>query len=243
MSRYWNDDTIYSQPTIAELKSRVRQSNTKAAKKDLAYEPIPAFTRRNICTSWWGQAWCTNLERYADFENRLSRGKRYVKSGTVLDLKIKRGKVEARVQGTRRTPYKIEIRVSPLSEEKCSEIIEKCGRRIENMESLINGEFPIELKEVFLEKNGLFPSPKEISFNCSCPDWALMCKHVAAVMYGIGVRLDETPFYFFELRGIDADRFISVALESKVESMLSNSDRNSKRIIKDADLVELFGVI
>ena len=166
-----------------------------------------------------------------------------MKAGTVIDLKIKKGKIEARVQGTRRTPYKVEIKISPLSNEKCDEIIEKCGRRIENMESLIAGEFPEDLQELFTGKDGLFPSPKEISFNCSCPDWAIMCKHVAAAMYGIGIRLDENPFYFFELRGIDVDRFINVALESKVESMLKNAEKITDRVITDADLTELFGVL
>lgn len=111
------------------------------------------------------------------------------------------------------------------------------------MESLIKGEFPNELQELFTKEDGLFPKPKEISFCCSCPDWALMCKHVAAVMYGIGIRVDENPFYFFELRGIEVDKFISVALESKVESMLTNAGRSSDRIIEGADITELFGVI
>ena len=243
MGRYWDNDTVYSQPTVDELRSKAKASSESAAKKKLKYEPIEPFARRNICMSWWGQAWCRNLEQYADYESRLGRGKRYVKNGTVIDLKIKKGKIEARVQGSRKSPYKVDIRISPLSEEKCGEVIEKCGRRIENMESLVKGEFPDDLRELFTGRNGLFPSPKEISFNCSCPDWALMCKHVAAVMYGIGVRLDENPFYFFELRGIDADRFINVALESKVESMLSNADKMSERIIKEADLTALFGVI
>ena len=243
MSKYWDNGQTFSQPTMEELRRRVKESNKRANKKKLEYEPIAAFRRRNICTSWWGQAWCGNLEQYADFESRLERGKRYVKTGTVVNLKIKKGKVEARVQGRRKTPYKVDIRISPLSEEKCADIIEKCGRRIQNMEGLINGEFPEDLQELFVGGNGLFPAPKEISFQCSCPDWALMCKHVAAAMYGIGVRLDENPFYFFELRGIDADRFISVALESKVERMLSNADKTSDRVIDDADLTALFGVI
>ena len=243
MSRYWETDNQYSQPTVDELRRKAKASSSSAEKKKLKYEPIEPFSRQKICTSWWGQAWCANLERYADYESRLGRGKRYVKAGTVIDLKIKKGKVDARVQGTRKTPYKVEIRISPLSEEKCSAIIEKCSRRIENMEALIRGEFPDELRELFAGKDGLFPSPREISFNCSCPDWALMCKHVAAVMYGIGVRLDENPFYFFELRGIDADRFIKVALESKVEAMLSNADSITERVIDDADLTALFGVI
>jgi len=243
MSKYWNDDTIYSQPTLEELRYRVKMSAQAAKKKKQDYEPIVPIEGRNICKSWWGQAWCHNLEQYADYHSRLDRGKRYVKTGTVIDLKIKKGKVEARVQGSRKTPYKVEIRISPLSEENCQKIIENCGRRIENMESLIKGEFPMDLKDLFTGKDGLFPTPKEISFDCSCPDWALMCKHVAAVMYGIGVRLDENPFYFFELRGINIDRFINVTLENKVESMLRNAQNKSERVIEGADLTTLFGVI
>ena len=110
------------------------------------------------------------------------------------------------------------------------------------MEKLVSGEFPEELKEVFSSKGGLFPSPKEISFSCSCPDWALMCKHVAAVMYGIGVKFDENPFYFFTLRGIDVDKFIGVALENRVEKMLENYGCKSSRIIDDCDMTEIFGM-
>ena len=243
MSKYWDDNVVYSQPTIQELRDRVKAANRATAKKKLTYDPIKPFSRRNICTRWWGQAWCRNLEQYADYETRLDRGKRYVKAGTVIDLQIKKGRIEARVQGSRKTPYKVEIRISPLSQESCDKIIEKCGKRIENMECLIKGEFPADLQDLFTAENGLFPSPKEISFNCSCPDWAIMCKHVAAVMYGIGVRFDENPFFFFELRGIDVDRFINVALESKVESMLGNAGNITGRVIADADLTELFGVI
>ena len=243
MSKYWDNDVVYSQPTMEELRNRVKASTANAAKKKHTYDPIKPFSRRNICTSWWGQAWCRNLEQYADYETRLDRGKRYVKAGTVIDLQIKKGRIEARVQGSRKTPYKVEIRISPLSQESCDTIIEKCGKRIENMESLIKGEFPADLQELFTAKDGLFPSPKEISFGCSCPDWAIMCKHVAAVMYGIGVRFDENPFFFLELRGIDVDRFINVALESKVESMLGNADNITERVIADADLTALFGVL
>ena len=193
--------------------------------------------------SWWGQAWCDNLERYADYESRLERGKRYVRTGAVVDLKIQKGKVLARVQGRRKTPYKIEIRISPLSEERCQRAIEKCSRKIENLEQLVNGNFPEELKEVFLGEQGLFPKPREISFNCSCPDWALMCKHVAAVLYGIGARVDENPFLFFELRGIDAGRFVDVTLANRVENMLANADTPSERIIMGNNWEDLFGVL
>ena len=116
--------------------------------------------------------------------------------------------------------------------------------QIRTIDKLINGEFPEELKDLFAGEGGLFPNPAEISFLCSCPDWALMCKHVAAVMYGIGVRFDENPFFFFHLRGIDIDRFIDVTLEKKVESMLQNADVDSPRILHETtDLTELFGVL
>ena len=244
MSRYWSDYPRYDQPTIELLRRNARESAASARKKGKVLEPaVPRTLKGEICESWWGQAWCHNLEQYADFATRLQRGRRYIRSGTVVDLKIRKGRIEARVQGSRKTPYKVEIRISPLSEESCQALIEKCGRRIENVESLISGRFPEELKDAFTQENGLFPRPTEISFMCSCPDWALMCKHVAAAMYGVGLRLDENPFFFFELRGIDVERFINVTLENKVEAMLKNADCVSSRIISDGDLTGLFGVL
>lgn len=242
MSKYWNDSTQYSQLSVEELRKKADSSLTTANKKGQKYEPIVVHGRK-ICKSWWGQAWCQNLEQYADYESRIGRGKRYVSSGAVVDLKIQGGKIDARVQGSRKIPYKVEIKISPLSEEHCQQVIEKCGRRIENMESLIGGNFPNEMKELFIENGGLFPTPREISFHCSCPDWAIMCKHVAAAMYAIGVRVDENPFWFFQLRGIDVERFINVTLANKVESMLANAELPSERILKGQNMMELFGVI
>ena len=244
MGRYWNAYTSFSQPAVEVLRRKAQESVRDAQKKGRDYEPVmPHRGSRQICESWWGQAWCANLEKYADYASRLERGRRYFRSGTVVDLKIRGGRVEARVQGSRKVPYKVDIRISPLSEKKCQEIIARCGRKIQTIDKLINGEFPDELRDLFTGENGLFPSPREISFNCSCPDWALMCKHVAAAMYGIGVRFDENPFYFFHLRGIDVDRFIDVALENKVESMLRNAEQPSERILRETDLTGLFGVL
>ena len=243
MSRsYWNTGENFSQPDAEQLKQNARQTIQKEKARGKQPEPV-VIQGRSIVKSWWGQAWCDNLERYADYESRLERGKRYVRTGAVVDLKIQKGKVLARVQGRRKTPYKIEIRISPLSEERCQRAIEKCSRKIENLEQLVNGNFPEELKEVFLGEQGLFPKPREISFNCSCPDWALMCKHVAAVLYGIGARVDENPFLFFELRGIDAGRFVDVPLANRVENMLANADTPSERIIMGNNWEDLFGVL
>ena len=243
MAKYWSDETVYSQPSVAELRKKASESLSAAKKKGRKYEPVVARTKRGeICTSWWGQAWCNNLEKYADYATRLERGRGYVRSGAVVDLQIKNGQVSAKVQGRRKTPYNVEIRIGRLSEENVQSIIDRCSTRIGSMEKLVSGEFPEELKDIFTDNGGLFPTPREISFNCSCPDWAVMCKHVAAVMYAIGIRFDENPFYFFNLRGIDVDRFINVALENKVDQMLKNADCKSDRIIED-DISELFGVI
>lgn len=241
MSNYW-DTANFTQPTTAELRKNSESSRKKARDKGQVLSPV-VIEGRTIAKSWWGQAWCRNLEQYADFESRLERGKRYVRTGAVLDLKIQKGKVLAKVQGSRNPPYKVEIRISPLSEEKCQDILERCGRRIENLEALAEGNFPEELKELFTGQGGLFPTPKEISFNCSCPDWALMCKHVAASLYGIGARLDSNPALFFELRGISIDRFLDVAVANKVEAMLKNAQKPSQRILEGADLDALFGVL
>lgn len=243
MSRsYWNTGESYSQPKTAQLQNNAKQTMQKEKSKGRVLEPV-VIQGRSIVKSWWGQAWCENLERYADYESRLERGKRYVRTGAVVDLKIQKGKVLARVQGRRKTPYKIEVRISSLSEERCQYAIAQCNRKIENLERLMKGDFPEDLKEMFLGRQGLFPEPREISFSCSCPDWALMCKHVAAVLYGIGARFDENPLLFFELRGIDVERFVDITLANRVESMLANADTPSKRIITDESWERLFGVL
>ena len=241
MSKYW-DTMAYGQPTATEIQRNAAESKKKEKKKGNKLEPV-TVQGRNIVQNWWGRAWCENLEQYADYESRLDRGKRYVRAGAVLDLKIQKGKILARVQGTRKVPYKVEIRISPLSEEKCQSIIEKCGSKIENMEELLNGNFPEQMQELFQGKDGLFPTPREISFSCSCLDWALLCKHVAAALYGVGVRLDEQPLLFFELRGIEIGRFIDVTIANRVEAMLANEGRASSRIIEDEDIGALFGVL
>ena len=238
---YW-DETYYPQPTEYELRHNAAETARKATQKGQRLNPV-VLSGRQITKSWWGQAWCENLERYADFDTRLSRGQRYVRSGAVVDLQIQTGKVLARVQGTRKVPYKVEIRISPLSQERCDEIMDRCSSRVDSLENLLAGHFPDALKDIFLGADGLFPTPREISFSCSCPDWAMMCKHVAAALYGVGARLDEDPLLFFTLRGIETTRFVDVVIANRVEAMLANVDKPSPRIIRDAALDELFGVL
>lgn len=241
MSRYWNPQS-YAQLSAQELRIMVQQSSEKASQKGREMQPI-IIQGREIAHKWWGKAWCQNLERYADYGSRLERGKRYLRSGTVIDLQIVKGKIRARVQGRRATPYKVEIRISPLKEAACQHIMDMCANKIDSLEALIEGDFAEDFKDLFTGENGLFPTPTEINFQCSCPDWALLCKHVAAVLYGIGARLDENPLLFFTLRGIDMDRFIDVTLSNRVEQMLAHADTKSDRIIKDDKIHDLFDVL
>ena len=240
-TKYW-EEHYYPQPTEAELQRNAEATAQKARKKGQSLAPV-VISGRKIAKSWWGQAWCDNLERYADYETRLPRGQRYVRSGAVVDLQIQKGKILARVQGSRKIPYKVEIRISPLSQERCDEIMERCGSRADSLESLLSGSFPESLKDVFLGDGGLFPTPREISFGCSCPDWAMMCKHVAAALYGVGARLDQDPMLFFTLRGIETDRFVDVAIANRIERMLANVDKPSGRIMEDTGWEDLFGVL
>ncbi len=197
----------------------------------------------SIARTWWGKSWNQNLERYADYSNRIGRGRSYVRHGAVLDLQISCGEIRALVQGSRSKPYEILIKIEKLSKNKWQRISTSCSGRLDSVSELLAGDFPKELGELFLQRDaGLFPAPKEIAFECSCPDWASMCKHVAATLYGVGARLDEDATLFFTLRGIDTVDLISRTISSKAESLLEKASKRSSRIINDADLSALFGI-
>jgi uncharacterized Zn finger protein len=217
-------------------------ARTKKTKPARAYEPVSA-QGRNLASTWWGKAWNSNLESYSDYSNRIPRGRSYLRQGAVIDLHIEGGEVSALVQGRKRAPYRVSIRIDTLEEKRWKRISEKCGRRVENLEALVSGSFPADLSELFSQKGeGLFPAPDEIAFSCSCPDWAYMCKHVAASLYGIGARLDSDPLLFFKLRGIDVSELLAESIDRKVEEVLGNSDVGSSRMISDDEAAALFGV-
>ena len=228
--------------SIAEKKAKAEKALKKLKKKNPDLEPV-IIEGRTLAKSWWGKAWNLNLESYADYSNRINRGKSYVKSNAVLDLKVSKGRVAAKVQGSRAKPYDTEVRIDTLDSTKWRKILELCNHRIDTLEQLIEGRFPKELEILFKDKRySMFPSPKEIHFNCSCPDYAIMCKHVAAVLYGIGARLDQNPLLFFELRDIDGRELIRKSMEQKIESMLKNTGRKSKREITAEDIPNIFGL-
>lgn len=154
--------------------------------------------------------------------------------------KIAKGNVKALVQGSGQKPYKVVTKIDPLKEADWERVTDLCNHKIDTLEQLLNGVFPKELRQMFIEKEyGLFPTPKEIHFDCNCPDWASMCKHVAAALYGIGARLDQNPMLFFELRDIDSAKLVKKSMESKLENMLKNAGKQSEREIMEKDI---FGV-
>lgn len=228
--------------SVAEKKAKAIKALEKLKKKNPEIEPV-IIEGRMLAKSWWGKAWNLNLESYADYGNRIARGKSYVRNNTVLDLKIYKGTVEAKVHGSSSKPYDVKIRIDALGSKKWEQVIALCNHRIDSLEQLIQGKFPKELEVLFTErKYGMFPSPKEIHFDCSCPDWASMCKHVAAVLYGIGARLDLDPMLFFKLRDLDGQELVRKSMERKLESMLKNAGKRSKRGIADEDISDIFGL-
>lgn len=228
--------------SVAEKKAKANKKLEKLKKKNPEIEPV-IIEGRTLAKSWWGKAWNINLESYADYGNRIARGKSYVRSNSVLDLKILKGMVVAKVQGSRSKPYEVEIKIDTLNSQKWEQVTALCNHRIDSLEKLIEGKFPKELEVLFTErKYGMFPSPKEIHFDCSCPDWASMCKHVAAVLYGIGARLDSNPMLFFDLRALDGQELVKKSMEQKLESMMKNAGKKSKREIADKDISNIFGL-
>jgi uncharacterized Zn finger protein len=232
----------YKYKPVAERKARASKKLAKLKNKNPDISPV-VIEGRKIAFTWWGTAWNKNLESYADYTNRIGRGRSYVRNGMVLDLRIGPGYASALVAGSSSSPYDILIEIDKLPERKWKSIVEQCSRRIAGISDLVQGKFPEDMAQIFLnQETGIFPSPREIHLNCSCPDWAEMCKHVAATLYGVGARLDHDPTLFFTLRGIDFSELLKKSVEDKIDSMLKNADKKSGRTIDDADITDLFGL-
>jgi len=167
-------------------------------KKGQPVSPV-VLEGRSIARTFWGQSWCRNLERYSDYSNRLPRGRTYVRNGSVVDLQIARGEVKARVSGS--SLYTVRVEVGAVPRARWTALCRSCAGGIDSLVELLQGRLSKGvMARICAEKTGLFPSPAEIQFTCSCPDWAAMCKHVAAVLYGVGARLDARPELIFALR-------------------------------------------
>ncbi len=223
--------------SAAERRRKAAVHVQKLAKKGQPVAPV-IIEGRTIARTFWGKSWCANLERYSDYASRLPRGRTYVRNGSVADLKIARGEIAALVSGSE--IYKVRITIAPASQPVWKALCKDCAGSIDSLVELLQGRFSKGVMErVCLPDKGLFPSPKEIGLSCSCPDWADMCKHVAAVLYGVGARLDASPELLFTLRGVDHTELLARAGE---DLPLAKKPASSKRVMAGGDLGAIFGL-
>lgn len=225
---------------VAERKILAQKARAEATRQGKSMDGI-RIEGREIAASFWGKAWCTNLERYADFENRIGRGRTYVRNGSVVDLQIAEGRIDAKVMGSRL--YKIHIDITPLPPARWKAITKACAGSIASAVDLLEGRLsdPV-MKVVTAKDSGLFPSPKEIHMACNCPDWADLCKHLAAVLYGVGSRLDSRPELLFTLRGVKVQDLVGQAAKKAVDRMVAAVETAKAPAIKHSDLGALFGI-
>lgn len=221
---------------VAKRRANAERELLKLVKKGQAVEPVTDVGSK-IASTFWGKAWCEHLEKFSDYANRLPRGRSYVRNGSVCHLGISTGSVEALVSGSEL--YRIKIDIEPLSAHKWQILREQCTGKIGSALELLQGKISKQIMEIVTDKDhGLFPKPGEISMTCSCPDWAGMCKHLAAVMYGIGARLDLSPELLFQLRGVDPQDLITADLN--LTGTVQGSGKY-RRLTTD-NLSALFGV-
>ncbi len=236
---YWSYPRYVS---VAEKRAKALKKLKQLKKKNPHINPIE-IEGTAIARTWWGKAWNKNLESYADYSNRIGRGRSYVRHGAVLDLQVHSGKVDSLVQGSGSRPYSVTIRIKAMDKKTWAGIKTASGGKLDSLQELLAGKFPKALGEIFtIQGKGLFPSPKEIDFDCSCPDWASMCKHVAATLYGIGARLDQDPELFFKLRQVKMKDLVSEAVEGKTRELLKKARKKTARVIADSDLGDVFGI-
>ena len=222
--------------SVATRRAQALKKMEKLRKKGMDIKPVE-IEGRKIAKTFWGQAWCDHLESFSDYENRLPRGRTYVRNGSVCHLDIAAGEVDAMVCGT--ALYNVHLGIKPLSKKKWKSLKMRCAGKIGSLLELLQGKLSGNVMSVVTDRgNGLFPLPGEIGLSCTCPDWAVMCKHVAAVLYGVGARLDERPELLFLLRGVDHEELISV----DIDTADAGETKSGRRRIADDALADVFGI-
>jgi len=222
---------------VAEKRRKAEKKVAQMKKKGRTIKPV-ALEGRTIARTFWGKAWCDNLESYSDYENRLPRGRSYVRNGSVVHLEIAGGRVEALVSGSEL--YRVEIDIAALGPVRWKKIKKACSGGIASLVELLQGKLSAGVMATITQpREGLFPTPKEISLKCSCPDWAVMCKHVAATLYGVGARLDEQPDLLFLLRQVDHTELIDQADAARI---VAGAGVACETTLSDRQAAEIFGI-
>ena len=225
---------------VAQRRAKAARELAKLGKKTGSQASPVVLDGRKIATTFWGKAWCDNLEAYSDYANRLPRGRTYVRNGSVVDLQISKGNVAARVSGSEL--YKIEIKIKPLAPGLWKAIQTECAGKIDSLIELLQGKLSSAVMQIVTRRErGLFPTPKEIDLDCSCPDWAELCKHVAASLYGVGAKLDQNPGLLFLLRGVDPSDLISKASATEAVRQ-STAAPGGAPAMSESEAAEVFGI-
>jgi uncharacterized Zn finger protein len=226
MSWYYYDDG-------RERKERLRREIQREGK--LKPVTVPQGNRK-LATTFWGKAWCNHLETHSDYEYRLPRGRSYLRQGNVYNLKIQAGSVSAAVAGS--SLYDVRITIRPLAKDAWQRIKTECAGHVGSLLDLLSGRLGDGvLRAVTDRERGLFPNPGEMKPVCSCPDYADLCKHAAAVLYGVGAMLDTSPDLFFLLRSVDpAGLLADTAREALAETQRTDD------ALAGEDLSTLFGI-
>jgi uncharacterized Zn finger protein len=222
---------------VAKRRERAARLVATLALKGEFLSPVTA-ARGPIAKTYWGKAWCQNLERYSDYATRLPRGRTYLRNGSVIDLKIEAGEVVAQVMGS--SLYRIAVKISAVPAAHWQSLSRDCAQSIDSWVELLEGKLSTAVMERITRPGaGLFPSPREITFSCSCPDAATMCKHVAATLYGIGARLDAEPELLFRLRKVDSKELVAQVGEGGLPIQQRPA---GGRILDSSKLADVFGL-
>ena len=226
-------------PYVSASERRARADRKLAEMRRQGRDPAPVHIQgRRIATTFWGKAWCDNLERYSDFASRLPRGRTYARKGAIIDLQIAPKQITAAVMGT--DLYEVSLTIEPLPSARWKRVRRVCSGAVSSMIALLRGELSSEIMSAVTQQgDGLFPSPDEIALSCSCPDWATMCKHVAAVLYGVGARLDTEPKLLFVLRDVDASELVTDAV---AQAGAQTEGAGQHKRLRAKDLSSIFGV-
>lgn len=223
--------------SVAERRKKAEKAATKAKKSGASLSPIEPY-RGAIAKTFWGKAWCDNLETYSDYANRMPRGRTYVRNGSVIHLAITEGQVQAQVMGS--SLYQVTVKVTQVPLTQWQAIGKDCSGSIDSLVELLQGKLSSAvMQRICTPRIGLFPAPKEISFSCSCPDSASMCKHIAAVLYGVGARLDQAPELLFGLRRVDAKELVMQAGGGLPKSKKGPA---AGKVLDESMLADVFGI-
>ena len=237
----WGYDRFPAYVPVGERLERGRREADKRLKKaGRAAAPVVIQGKgRKLTTTFWGSSWCENLERYSDLANRLERGRTYARNGSVVDLHIAPGTVSAFVCGSEL--YTVTVTIQALAPTRWQALVKECAGKIASLVGLLRGELSSDVLTVLTDQDtGLFPEPSEIDMDCSCPDGAYLCKHLAAVLYGVGARLDRQPELFFTLRRVDQAELLAGA---NVGAVLAKATAGSgKKRVEAAKLGGIFGI-